>query len=112
MDQRPVRTPPHSATAQALVGGGTVPRPGEVSLAHHGILFLDELPEFGRYVLETLRQPLESGEVTVARVHGSMRFPARFMLVAAMNPTSRVALLSFLRRRGGSKDLWTLRLCQ
>ncbi len=89
MDQRPVRTPHHSATAQALVGGGTVPRPGEVSLAHHGILFLDELPEFGRYVLETLRQPLESGEVTVARVHGSMRFPARFMLVAAMNPTAR-----------------------
>ncbi len=89
MDQRPVRMPHHSATAQALVGGGTIPRPGEVSLAHHGILFLDELPEFSRYVLETLRQPLESGEVTVARVHGSMRFPARFMLVAAMNPTAR-----------------------
>jgi magnesium chelatase family protein len=89
MDERPVRMPHHSATAQALIGGGTVPRPGEVSLAHHGILFLDELPEFSRYVLETLRQPLESGEVTVARVHGSMRFPARFMLVAAMNPTAR-----------------------
>jgi magnesium chelatase family protein len=89
MDERPVRMPHHSATAQALIGGGTVPRPGEVSLAHHGILFLDELPEFGRYVLETLRQPLESGEVTVARVHGSVRFPARFMLVAAMNPTAR-----------------------
>ena len=92
MDERPVRTPHHSATAQALVGGGTMPRPGEVSLAHHGILFLDELPEFSRYVLEMLRQPLESGEVTVARVHGSMRFPARFMLVAAMNPTARVAI--------------------
>jgi magnesium chelatase family protein len=89
MDERPVRMPHHSATAQALIGGGTIPRPGEVSLAHHGILFLDELPEFSRYVLETLRQPLENGEVTVARVHGSMKFPARFMLVAAMNPTAR-----------------------
>jgi magnesium chelatase family protein len=88
MDQRPVRTPHHSATAQALIGGGTIPKPGEVSLAHHGILFLDELPEFSRYVLEMLRQPLESGEVTVARVHGSIKFPARFMLVAAMNPTA------------------------
>src|SRR4051812_18960921 len=87
MDERPVRTPHHSATAQALVGGGSVPRPGEVSLAHHGILFLDELPEFQRYVLEMLRQPLEAGEVTVARVHGSVKFPAKFMLVAAMNPT-------------------------
>jgi magnesium chelatase family protein len=88
MDERPVRTPHHSATAQALIGGGSVPKPGEVSLAHHGILFLDELPEFSRYVLEMLRQPLEAGEVTVARVHGSIRFPARFMLVAAMNPTA------------------------
>ena len=87
MDERPVRTPHHSATAQALIGGGSVPKPGEVSLAHNGILFLDELPEFSRYVLEMLRQPLESGEVTVARVHGSIKFPARFMLVAAMNPT-------------------------
>ena len=88
MDERPVRTPHHSATAQALVGGGTVPRPGEVSLAHHGVLFLDELPEFSRHVLETLRQPIEAGEVTVARVHGSVKFPARFMLVAAMNPSA------------------------
>ena len=88
MDERPVRTPHHSATAQALIGGGTIPKPGEVSLAHHGILFLDELPEFQRYVLEMLRQPLEGGEVTVARVHGSIKFPARFMLVAAMNPTA------------------------
>src|SRR3954452_10827419 len=87
MDERPVRTPHHSATAQALIGGGTVPKPGEVSLAHHGILFLDELPEFSRYVLEMLRQPLEGGEVTVARVHGPIRFPAKFMLVAAMSPT-------------------------
>ena len=88
MDQRPVRTPHHSATAQAMIGGGTIPRPGEVSLAHHGILFLDELPEFQRYVLEMLRQPLEAGDVTVARVHGSVKFPARFMLVAAMNPSA------------------------
>jgi magnesium chelatase family protein len=88
MDQRPVRTPHHSATAQALVGGGSIPRPGEVSLAHHGVLFLDELPEFSRHVLETLRQPIEGGEVTVARVHGAIKFPAKFMMVAAMNPTA------------------------
>jgi magnesium chelatase family protein len=88
MDRRPVRTPHHSATAQALIGGGSIPRPGEVSLAHNGILFLDELPEFSRYVLEMLRQPLEGGEVTIARVHGSIRFPANFMMVAAMNPTA------------------------
>src|SRR4051812_46544935 len=88
MDDRPVRTPHHSTTAQALIGGGSVPRPGEVSLAHHGILFLDELPEFSRYVLEMLRQPLEGGDVTIARVHGSIKFPAKFMLVAATNPTA------------------------
>jgi magnesium chelatase family protein len=87
MDERPVRMPHHSATAQSLIGGGTIPRPGEVSLAHHGILFLDEFPEFSRYVLEMLRQPLEGGHVTISRVHGSIQFPARFMLIAAMNPT-------------------------
>jgi magnesium chelatase family protein len=86
MATRPVRTPHHSASAPALVGGGTVPQAGEVSLAHHGILFLDEFPEFQRPILETLRQPLEDGCVTIARSHSAVRFPAEFMLVAAMNP--------------------------
>jgi magnesium chelatase family protein len=86
MRQRPFRSPHHGASSTALVGGGAIPKPGEISLAHHGVLFLDELPEFSRHTLEQLRQPLEEGMVTVARAAHTLRFPARAVLVAAMNP--------------------------
>lgn len=84
--QPPYRSPHHTASPVALVGGGNPPKPGEISLAHHGVLFLDELPEFNRNVLETLREPLESGHICISRASAQMEFPAQFQLIAAMNP--------------------------
>ena len=83
---RPFRSPHHTTSATAIIGGGSIPRPGEVTLSHNGVLFLDELPEFGKAVLEVLRQPLEDGQVTVARVNATLTFPSRMILVCAMNP--------------------------
>lgn len=86
LQSRPFRTPHHTISSGGLIGGGSIPKPGEVSLAHHGVLFLDELPEFGKSVLEVLRQPLEDTQVTISRTRASYTFPSRFLLIAAMNP--------------------------
>ena len=83
---RPYRAPHHTASGVALVGGGGQPRPGEISLAHNGVLFLDELPEFPRHVLDVMREPIENGEITISRAGQQADFPARIQLVAAMNP--------------------------
>ncbi|MGF1888228.1 YifB family Mg chelatase-like AAA ATPase [Photobacterium profundum] len=111
--KRPFRTPHHSSSMAALVGGGSVPKPGEISLAHNGILFLDEMPEFGRKVLDSLREPLESGEIVISRAASKTCFPARFQLIGALNPsptgyyegnqsrTNPQAILRYLSRLSG-----------
>ncbi len=97
LTQRPYRAPHHSSSAASLVGGGSIPQPGEISLAHLGVLFLDELPEFSRPVLDNLREPLESGQVVISRANAKLSFPARFQLVAAMNPSPSGEMGEFSR---------------
>jgi magnesium chelatase family protein len=86
IEERPFRAPHHTISGAALLGGGTMPKPGEISLAHNGVLFLDELPEFSRSTIEALRQPLEERTMTISRINGTIRLPASFLLVAAANP--------------------------
>lgn len=101
ISKRPFRSPHHTISDVALVGGGTNPQPGEISLAHNGVLFLDELPEFKRTVLEVMRQPMEERRVTISRAKIAIDFPASFMLISSMNPCGRVAFFHHLERNGG-----------
>ncbi len=104
--RRPVRAPHHTISDVGLLGGGAIPGPGEISLAHHGVLFLDELPEFKRSALEVLRQPLEDGHVSISRSAGKITLPCSIMLVAAMNPWRYVAFLSCSQKKERRKGLW------